>query len=182
MSDQPRGYVRTMQDVKTLVLFVLSHLEQPISMTRLYELCFQDDRLSYFDLAIAVPELIASGHVLQPESAETGYAISDLGRADEAVLETDLPLSLRTRCLEAIGSYCSELRRSEHRSCQIEEREDGLYNVVMVQQSAMGQLMRIELMAPNLNQARVIEQAWQSRSETVLKSVMAALTGKQQEG
>ena len=46
----------------------------------------------------------------------------------------------------------------------------------MTQQSGMGQLMRIELMAPNLNQARVVERAWKSRSESVLKAVMAALT------
>ena len=174
MSEQPRGFIRTMQDVKTLVLYVLSRLEQPVAMTTLYELCFQDDRLSYFDLAIAVPELVASGHVDQTGEC---YAVTELGRSDGAILENDLPLSLRSRCQEAIAQYQSELRRSEHSQCRIQEREDGLYDVIMTQQSAMGQLMRIELMAPNLNQARVIEQAWQARPETVLKAVMSALTG-----
>jgi len=174
MSEQPRGFIRTMQDVKTLTLYVLARLEQPVPMTTLYELCFQDDRLSYFDLAIAVPELVSSGHI---EQHEESYSITELGRNDGTILESDLPLSLRSRCQEAIDRYQSELRRSEHSQCSIREREDGLYDVVMTQQSAMGQLMRVELMAPNLNQARVIEQAWQTRSEAVLKAVMAALTG-----
>ena len=175
MSDQPRGFIRTMQDVKTLVLFVLSHIEQPIPMTTLYELCFQDDLLSYFDLALAVPDLVASNHIIQTDD---NYQITDLGRTDGEILQNDLPLSLRTRCLEAIAQHQSALRRSEHSLCQIRQRADGLYDVVMTQQSAMGQLMQLQLMAPNLNQARTIEQAWLSRSESVLKAVMSALTQK----
>ena len=175
MSEHPRGFIRTMQDVKTLVLYVLSRLETPIPLTTLYELCFQDDRLSYFDLAIAVPELVESSHAVQ---IDDGYLITELGKTDGTVLENDLPMSLRSRCLDAIEQYQSDLRRSEHSLCQICEREDGLYNVVMTQQSVMGQLMRIELMAPNLNQARIIEQAWQNRAESVLKAVMTSLTGK----
>lgn len=174
MAEQPRGFIHTLQDVKTLVLFVLARLEQPIPMTTLYELCFQDDRLSYFDLAIALPELVASGHAAQQGEE---YTITELGRTDGAVLEPDLALSLRTRCQEAIDRYQSGLRRAEYAQCELREREDGLYDVVMTQQSAVGQLMRIELMAPNLNQARVIERSWQQRSEAVLKAVMTALTG-----
>lgn len=173
MADEPRGFIYTMQDVKTLVLFVLARLESPVPMTTLYELCFQDDRLSYFDLAIAVPQLVATGHIAQ--SGEE-YSITELGRTDGAVLEGDLALSLRSRCQEAIERYQAKLRREEYAHCEIVPREDGMMNVVMTQQSGMGQLMRIELMAPNLNQARVVERAWKSRSESVLKAVMAALT------
>ena len=165
MADEPRGFIYTMQDVKTLVLFVLARLESPVPMTTLYELCFQDDRLSYFDLAIAVPQLVATGHVAQ--SGEE-YSITEL--------EGDLALSLRSRCQEAIAQYQAKLRREEYAHCEIVPRADGMMNVVMTQQSGMGQLMRIELMAPNLNQARVVERAWKNRSESVLKAVMAALT------
>ena len=170
---EPYGFIYTLQDVKNLLLFVLSRLEKPVPMTTLYELCFQDDRFSYFDLAIALPELCESGHVQQDAEC---YSITEQGRSDGAVLETDLALSLRGRCQEAIQRYQDSLRRAEHTGCEIVEREDHYYNVVMTQQSVMGQLLRFELMAPNLNQARVIERAWLERSETVIREVMSALT------
>ena len=175
MAEEPRGFIYTLQDVKTLVLFVLSRVKQPVSMTTLYELCFQDDRLSYFDLAIAVPELIASGHVSEQDAQ---YQITEQGRADGAVLETDLAMSLRARCEQAIAQYQAELQRAESADCELRPREDGLYDVVMTQRSVMGQLLKLELMAPNLNQARVVERAWQQNSEDVIKAVMAALTGR----
>lgn len=173
MAEEPRGFIYSIQDVKTLILFVLARVDQAVSMTTLYELCFQDDRFSYFDMAIAVPQLVASGHVVEEDDT---YTISELGRTDGTLLETDLALSLRTHCLNAIAQYRAGLRRAEHFHCQIEEREDHLFNVIMTQKSIMGQLLKIELMAPNLNQARVVERAWNQHPEAVLKSLMSALT------
>ena len=175
MASEPLGFIRSMQDVKTLALFVLSRLNKPVPMTTLYELCFQDDRLSYFDLALAVPQLAENGLITIEDEQ---YAITDVGRSDSQVLESDLPLSLRTRCAEAIEKYQDDLRRSEHAHCEIKERDDGLFDVVMTQDSAFGQLLKLEMMAPNLNQARAIERAWRRNADGVFRMVMSTLTAK----
>ena len=108
---QRLGFIHDMMDVKVLILFVMSRVGYPVNMQQIYELCFQDDRLSYFDLAIAVPQLVATGHIAQ--SGEE-YSITELGRTDGAVLEGDLALSLRSRCQEAIAQYQAKLRREEY--------------------------------------------------------------------
>ena len=59
------GFIRDMLDVKLLILFVASKAAYPMSLQKIYELCFQDDRLSYFDLSVAVPQMVDSGHLAE---------------------------------------------------------------------------------------------------------------------
>ena len=52
-----------MMDVKVLILFVMARVNYPVNMQQIYELCYQDDCLSYFDVCTAIPEMVKSGDV-----------------------------------------------------------------------------------------------------------------------
>ena len=60
---EERGFIRDMLDVKVLILFVAAKAKYPLTLQKIYELCYQDDRLSYFDVSIAVPQMVESGHL-----------------------------------------------------------------------------------------------------------------------
>ena len=55
---EERGFIRDMLDVKVLILFVAAKAKYPLTLQKIYELCYQDDRLSYFDVGIAVPQMV----------------------------------------------------------------------------------------------------------------------------
>ena len=111
MAEQPRGFIHTLQDVKTLVLFVLARLEQPIPMTTLYELCFQDDRLSYFDVSIAVPQMVESGHLEQlPDGT---YVVTQKGAEQEEVTRDSIAFPVMQRALAAVERFNAQTRRGE---------------------------------------------------------------------
>ena len=78
------GFIRDMLDVKLLILFVASKAAYPMSLQKIYELCFQDDRLSYFDLSVAVPQMVDSGHLAEIEKDR--FVITQKGREAEASL------------------------------------------------------------------------------------------------
>ena len=59
------GYIHNMMDVKVLILFVASRSNYPLTVQEIYELCYQDECLSYFDVCTAVPEMVTSGHLRQ---------------------------------------------------------------------------------------------------------------------
>ena len=61
------GFIRDMLDVKVLILYVADLAEKPMSVQDIYELCYQDDRLTYFDVCEAIPQLTASGHLEEVE-------------------------------------------------------------------------------------------------------------------
>ena len=66
-----------MMDVKVLILFVMARVNYPVNMQQIYELCYQDDCLSYFDVCTAIPEMVKSGHLKQVEN--DCYEITDKG-------------------------------------------------------------------------------------------------------
>ena len=57
------GFIQDMMDVKVLLLCVAARLKGAATVQELYELAYQDERLSYFDVCTAVPELVRSGHL-----------------------------------------------------------------------------------------------------------------------
>ena len=60
---QRLGFIHDMMDVKVLILFVMARVGYPVNVQQIYELCFQDDCLSYFDVCTAVPEMVEFNHV-----------------------------------------------------------------------------------------------------------------------
>ena len=62
-----RGFIHDILDVKILILYVMSLVEEPISAQTIYELCYQDDCLSYFDVQEAIPQMVRSGHLVEEE-------------------------------------------------------------------------------------------------------------------
>ena len=62
------GFIHDMLDVKVLVLFVMTKVSYPVTMQEIYELSYQDDCLSYFDVCTAVPEMVKSGHLKELEN------------------------------------------------------------------------------------------------------------------
>ena len=75
---QRLGFIHDMMDVKVLVLFVAARSSYPMTTQEIYELCYQDECLSYFDICTAVPEMVASGHL--QEAGEERYEITEKGR------------------------------------------------------------------------------------------------------
>ena len=55
---QRLGFIHDMLDVKVLVLFVMARVNYPVTTGEIYELCYQDDCLSYFDVCTAVPDKV----------------------------------------------------------------------------------------------------------------------------
>ena len=82
------GFIHDMLDVKVLILFVMARVNYPVSSNEVYELCYQDDCLSYFDVCTAIPEMVNSGHLKELEDQK--YAITDKGRADGSLTEDSI--------------------------------------------------------------------------------------------
>lgn len=51
-SMEQHGFIQDMLDVKVLILFVMAKLSYPVTLQTIYELCYQDDKLSYFDVSV----------------------------------------------------------------------------------------------------------------------------------
>lgn len=170
---QRLGFIHDMMDVKVLILFVTARSSYPMTMQEIYELCYQDECLSYFDVCTAVPQMVESGHLRQTD--ETHYEITEKGRNDGAITEDSIAYTVKQRAENAVARFNRQLRRSSFVKTQIVPRDNGDYSVIMALDDEMGNLMTLELVAPNQRQAVRLGRLFEKKAESVYNLTMAEL-------
>ena len=170
---QRLGFIHDMMDVKVLILYVTTRSNYPLTLQEIYELCYQDDCLSYFDVCTAVPELVTSGHL--QESEEGRYTITDKGRETCSLTEDSIAFTVKQRAENAVDRFNRQIRRSSFVKTQIIPRDSGDYSVIMSLDDEMGNLMTLELMAPDRRQAVRLSRLFEQKAENVYSLTMLEL-------
>ena len=176
---QRLGFIHDMLDVKVLILFVMARVSYPVDIQQIYELSYQDDCLSYFDVCTAVPEMVKSGHLKELENAQ--YEITEKGKADGTLTEDSIAFTVKQRAENAVSRFNRQIRRSSFVKTQIIPREQGDFSVLMSLDDEAGNLMTLELMAPNQRQAVRLGKLFEKKAEAVYNLTMAELLDDEDE-
>ncbi len=170
------GFIHDILDVKLLILYVMSLVEEPIPAQTIYELCYQDEGLSYFDVQEAIPQMVESGHLEKREN--DCYLITDKGREAEEITHDSVAFPVKQRAKEAVEKLNRTAKREQFIKTEIKRKDSGDFTVVMSLDDLQGSLMKLELTMPSLQQARKVEQAYRDNAEAVYQSVMLGLLDK----
>ena len=166
------GFIHDMLDVKVLILFVMARVLYPVNEQKIYELCYQDDCLSYFDVRQAIPQMVESGHL---EQTEEGFVITENGREAGAVTEDSIAYPVMQRTLAAVERFNREIRRDSFIRTEIIPQKNGDFSVVMGLDDEVGNLMTLELMAPSQKQARCLTRAFHKHADLLFQNIMSQL-------
>ena len=172
------GYIHDMMDVKVLILFVTSRVQYPVTCQEIYELCYQDECLSYFDVCTAVPERVTSGHLQQ--EGET-YTITEKGREAGELTADSIAFTVRQRAENAVARFNRQVRRSSYVKSQIVRGEGDECSLILKLNDDMGTLMTLELSAPDQRQAIRLSRMFEDKAELVYNLVMTALLDDEDE-
>lgn len=170
---QRLGFIHDMMDVKVLILFVAARSSYPMTVQEIYELCYQDECLSYFDVCTAVPEMVKTGHLKKLEDER--YEITEKGRQDGALTEDSIAFTVKQRAENAVTRFNRQLRRSKFVRSQVMPRQSGDYSVIMALDDEMGNLMTLELAAPNQRQAVRLGKLFEKKAEDLYNLTMNEL-------
>ena len=173
------GFIHDMLDVKVLVLFVMARVSYPVNMQEIYEVCYVDDCLSYFDVCTAVPEMVKSGHLKELEN--DCYGITEKGKADGALTEDSIAFTVKQRAENAVDRFNRQIRRSSFVRTQIIPRENGDFSVIMSLDDEVGNLMTLELVAPDQRQAVRLSKLFENKAENVYNLTMTELLDEEDE-
>ena len=176
---QRLGFIHDMMDVKVLILYVAARSSYPMTVQEIYELCYQDECLSYFDVCTAVPEMVASGHLKQVDAER--YEITEKGRQDGEITADSIAFTVKQRAENAVARFNRQLRRSSMVRSRVVPRENGDYSVIMALDDEMGNLMTLELLAPDQRQAVRLSRLCEKKAETVYALIMTELLDDEEE-
>ena len=175
---EQHGFIQDMLDVKVLILFVMAKLSYPVTLQTIYELCYQDDKLSYFDVSVAVPQMVQSGHLQQlPDDT---YVITDKGREHEEITCDAIAYPVMQRALMAVQRYNTRIQRKGLIETKIEQEETGDYLAQLCLRDDAGVLMKLELAAPTLSQARTLVCAYEKQADRLAKELQGSEQGAQE--
>lgn len=167
------GFIHDMMDVKVLVLYVTARTNNPVTMQEIYELCYQDECLSYFDVCTAVPQLVESGHL--EKLADEHYRITAKGKENGALTEDTVAFTVRQKAERAVDAFNRKQRRSSFVKTRITERENGEFAVAVMLDDELSSLMQLELTAPNERQAIHLSKRMEEKAEMLYNLAMTAL-------
>ena len=176
---QRLGFIHDIVDVKVLILFVTARSQYPMTLQELYEVCYQDDCLSYFDICTAVPQMVESGHLQEVEQER--YAITEKGKEDGALMETSVAFTVKQRAEDAVDNFNRQLRRKSYVKARQIAKENGEYSVEMILDDDMGMLMKLELSAPNQRQALRLSKLLEGKAETIYNLTMEELLSSEED-
>ena len=176
---QRLGFIHDMLDVKVLILFVMARVSYPVNIQQIYELSYQDDCLSYFDVCTAVPEMVKSGHLKELEN--DSYEITEKGKADGSLTEDSIAFTVKQRAENAVSRFNRQIRRSSFVKTQVEEGTNGEYIVRMSLDDQVGSLMKLELYAPDHRQALRLSKLLERKAEEVYDLTMTELLDDEDE-
>ena len=167
------GFIHDMMDVKILILFVTARSGYPLTSQEVYELCYQDDCVSYFDICTALPEMVKSGHLKELDGER--YEITEKGRETGTLTEDSIAFTVKQRAENAVAKFNRQMRRSSFVRTQVLPRETGDFSVMMSLDDEMGNLMTLELAAPDQRQAVRLSRLFEKKAEIIYNLTMAEL-------
>ena len=167
------GFIHDMMDVKVLILYVAARSNYPMTVQEIYELCYQDECLSYFDVCTAIPEMVTSGHLRQLD--QDRYEITDKGRQDGELTADSIAYTVKQRAENAVNRFNRQLRRSSFVKSRVIPRDGGDCSVILSLDDEMSNLMTLELMAPDQRQAVRLSKLFERKAEQVYNVLMAEL-------
>ena len=176
---QRLGFIHDMMDVKVLILYVTSRSNYPMTVQEIYEVCYVDDCLSYFDVCTAVPEMVKSGHLLAV--GEDQYEISPKGKEAGELTEDSIAYTVKQKAENAVSRFNRQIRRSSFVKTQTVQREGGDYSVIMSLDDETGTLMTLELVAPNQRQAVRLGKLFEKKAEEIYNLTMTELLDDEDE-
>ena len=176
---QRLGFIHDMLDVKVLILFVTARANYPMSVQEIYETCYVDDCLSYFDVCTAIPEMVTSGHLR--ESEEGKFVITEKGREDGETTADSIAFTVRQKAENLINRYNRQIKRSSYVKTQIIPREGGEYSVIMTLDDEVSNLMTLELVAPDERQAVRLARLFATKAENGYNLTMTELLDAEDE-
>ena len=170
---QRLGFIHDMMDVKVLILYVAARANYPMNSQEIYEVCYQDDCLSYFDVCTAIPEMVKSGHLQEVE--EGLYTITDKGRHDGELTADSIAFTVKQRAENAVNRYNRQIKRSSFVKTQLIPQDSGDVSVMMMLDDEMSNLMTLELVAPDNRQAVRLSRLFEKKAEIVYNLIMTEL-------
>ncbi|NLA72863.1 MAG: DUF4364 family protein [Clostridiales bacterium] len=154
------GGLRNKNEIKILVCYILSRIEEPILKYQLADSLTGIGLVNYFEINEAVDSLISSGAVKNfLDNKEPCLTITDIGRDIASTLEKSLTVTVREKAVNATLNLLSRSKKEQENKIEIKETENG-YFITFTMYGFSEEILKIKLFAADLMQVNMLKEGF----------------------
>ncbi len=170
------GFIREKDDVKFLILYCMTFLDEPVTMASLADMTMCDNAFGYFEFADAASELVKSGHIREDRRGdEFYYSLTYKGRATAEVFQKELPAPVRDAARRPAARVVRALRRDASTVTEIVTRRDGTKAAHMAFMDDDVPVFGFDVMVLDDEQGKLFTRNFRDHAETIYKEVLNVL-------
>ncbi len=168
------GGLRNRNEIKTLICYLVSHLDTPITKGQLNDIICEEGLANYFELNQALGEVIENGNIQAADCDDPELYITEIGKQNTQTLEKDLPYTVRESALNAAVRLQTRLRREREHRIEITRLEKGC-NITMSVLDGEDELMTVTIFVADYEQALSVKEKFLSDPVNVYSNIVALL-------
>lgn len=169
------GGLRNRNEIKTLICYLVSHLDTPLTKSQLNTIICEEGLANYFELNQALSEVVDNGNVrTSTDSEDPELLITEIGKQNTVTLENDLPYTVRESAFNAAVRLQTRLRRESEHRIEITRLENGC-NITMSVLDGSDELMTVTVFVADYEQALAVKEKFLSDPVTVYSNIISML-------
>ena len=168
----PRVFIQDKLQLKLMILYILSHLIEPVDLAVLTDLALCDEGVDYFQFSEALAELVETKHVSLEDDK---YAITHKGRKNGEICESAVPYSVRMRCDRNTGAANAILRRNSQVKAEVLPRKGEEYTVRLSLSDDTGPVISMDLLSYTKEQSERLAANFKQHAEEIFNAILTAL-------
>jgi len=163
------GFIHEKIEIKILILFILRRLQEPVALDILTELTMCDDGISYFDYAECLAELVSTEHIIFESGS---YSITPKGIRNGEITENSLPFTVRMETERSTAAVRATQSRNSMIKTSHSANSDGVNTVRLALSDGIGDIIKIDLLAANEQQALDLEKGFRKNAEKIYNALI----------
>lgn len=169
------GGLRSKTDIQLLICYLMESLINPVSVRLITDVCQDEELANYFEVQEAISELVDHG-ILRPEltKEEEVVELTEQGKNAVAVLESDLPKSVRDRALNAALHFQTLARNAKENDVKITPTEGG-YHVTFTMEEQGTDLMKLSVFVTDRDQAEHLKNNFMENPAKMYAAILDGL-------
>ena len=168
------GGLRNRNEIKTLICYLVSHLDIPITKGQLNNIICEEGLANYFELNQALSEVVENGNVRTGDGEDPELYITEIGKQNTSTLEKDLPYTVRENALNAALRLQTRLRREREHKIEITRLEKGC-NITMSVLDGEDELMTVTIFVADYEQALAVKEKFLSDPVSIYSNIVSQL-------
>jgi hypothetical protein len=170
------GGLRTRDDIKLLICFLLESLEKPLTKSQINEIMQGQGLANYFEVNQALDELVSGGTVSVEQFEEQDVLVlTDTVREAAKILESELPKTVREKAINAAVKMQTIARRQRENKIEVKKLENG-YHVTFTISDKDDVLMCLTVYVADITQVETVKQAFLNDPVSLYSGIIASLT------